>query len=254
MTGWLLLALLQGSTVVTSAVEAPPAATAAYPFGVGERFDYSAKLGFLRLGSGTIRTVSIDTVRGIPTFRFEFALEGGNALYRLNSKLESWATVADLTSLRYHSTSNENGRLRERRYEIFPDSGFYRQNGVAEPRPTPAHPLDDAAFLYFVRTTPLEIGQTYRLDYYYNKPKNPLIIRVEKRERMEMPDGTKVDCLVVQPVIGDRGIFAEKQNGRVWVTDDARRIPVQIQTRYPFGVVTLKLERVQLAPVVGAGG
>ena len=98
----------------------------------------------------------------------------------------------------------------------------YDENAVVISKPGPpagAHPLDDAAFLYFVRTTPLELGQTYRLDYYYHKPKNPLIIRVERRERMEMPDGTKVDCLVVQPVIGDRGIFAEKQNGRVWVTE-----------------------------------
>ena len=88
----------------------------------------------------------------------------------------------------------------------------------------------------------------------FRKEKNPLIIRVEGRERMELPDGSKVDCLVVQPVIGDRGIFAEKQRGRVWVTDDVRRVPVQIQTRYPFGVITLRLERMTLAPASGFGG
>ncbi len=244
----LVLALLQGAAT-------PPAGPGPeYPFGVGERFEYSAKLGFLRLGSGEIRIAAIDTIRGIPSFRFQFSLTGGNALYRLNSLLESWTGVEDLKSLRYHSTSDENGRIRERKYEIFPDSGFYRQEGVAEPRPAPAHPLDDAAFLYFVRTYPLEVGQTYELDYYFRKEKNPLIIRVEKRERMELPDGSKVECLVVQPVIGDRGIFAEKQRGRVWVTDDARRIPVQIQTRYPFGVITLRLERMALASPAGYGG
>lgn len=243
----LLLALLQGAAPAF-AQGAP-----AYPFGVGENFEYSAKLGFLRLGTGHIRIAAIDTVRGVPSFRFEFALSGGNVLYRLNSLLESWTGVSDLKSRRYHSTSDENGRVRQRRYEIFPDSGFYRQEGVAEPQPAPAHPLDDAAFLYFVRTYPLEVGRTYRLDYYFRKDKNPLVITVEKREKMELPNGSRVDCLVVQPVIGDRGIFAEKQRGRVWVTDDDRRIPVQIQTRYPFGVITLRLEKMTLAPGTGFG-
>jgi hypothetical protein len=239
----LLLAALQAGGAQSPA--------ASYPFGVGEHLEYSAKLGFLRLGTGTIRVAGIDTIRGAPSYRFEFSLEGGNALYRLNSKLESWTGVNDLMSRRYHSSSNENGKIRERKYEIFPDSGFYRQAGVKDSLPTSARPLDDAGFLYYVRTIPLELGKTYRLDYYFRKDKNPLIITVEKRERLELPDGSKVDCLVVKPVIGDRGIFAAKQNARVWITDDPRRVPVQIQTRYPWGVVTLKLEKMHLALGVG---
>lgn len=222
------------------------------PYGVGERLEYAAKLGFLRLGTGAIRVAGIDTVRGVPSYHFEFSLQGGNAIYRLNSSLESWTGVADLKSRRFHSSSNENGRIRERKYEIFPDSGFYRQAGVADPVPTSAHPLDDASFLFYIRTIPLDVGKTYQLDYYFRKDKNPLVMTVEKREMMEMPDGTKVPCLVIKPIIGDRGLFAAKQNARVWLTDDARRLPVQIQTRYPFGVVTLQLERITLAPGTGA--
>lgn len=246
ITVLLVAAVMQGDA-------SPVPASAAKPFGVGEHLEYSAKLGFLRLGNGSIKVAAIDTVRGVASYRFEFTLEGGNALYRLNSRLESWTGVSDLMSRRYHSTSNENGRIRERRYEIFPDSGFYRQEGVAEPRPTSVHPLDDAGFLFYLRTVKLEVGKTYSLDYYFRKEKNPLTIEVEKRERMELPDGTKVECLVVKPVLGDRGIFAARQNARVWITDDGRRIPVQIQTRYPWGMVTLRLERMALAPGFGAG-
>lgn len=240
---WLALGALAAPT--------DSARTVDRPYGVGERLEYAAKLGFLRLGSGAIRVAGIDTVRGVPSYHFEFSLQGGNAIYRLNSQLESWSGVADLKSRRFHSTSNENGRIRERKYEIYPDSGFYRQAGVAGQLPTSAHPLDDAGFLFYIRTVPLEVGKTYRLDYYFRKDKNPLIMTVEKREVMEMPDGAKVPCLVIKPIIGDRGLFAPKQNARVWLTDDARRLPVQIQTRYPFGLVTLQLERVTLAPGTG---
>lgn len=238
-----LLVLAQGASP-----DAPQPLEAAlrYPFGVGESLQFSAKLGFLRLGTGTMEVARIDTVRGTPSFHFRFALEGGNALYRINSVLESWTGVEDLKSRRFSQDNNENGRIRERDYEIFPDSGFYRL-GAGDPLPTPEHPLDDASFIYFIRTQALEVGREYRLDYYFRKEKNPLIIKVEKRERMDLPDGTKVQCLVVRPIMGDRGIFARRQDARVWITDDARRIPVQIRTRYPFGTVTLRLEKMTLA-------
>ncbi|HET9515575.1 MAG TPA: DUF3108 domain-containing protein [Gemmatimonadales bacterium] len=215
-----------------------------YPFTVGEELQYSAKLGFLRLGTGYITVAGIDTVRGIPAFYFRFALEGGNSLYRVNSVLESWTGVADLKSLRFRQDITERGRqTRFRTYEIFPDSGYYRLEGSPEQPPTPPHPLDDASFMYFMRTQPLEVGQEYKLDLYFRTEKNPVILRVEKREEMELPDGSKVQCLVVAPIVGDRGMFAPRQEARVWLTDDERRLPVQIRTRYPFGVVTLRLEK-----------
>ena len=234
----LALAVLQGAT---SAEPAPK-----YPFGVGENLVYSAKLGFLRLGTGNIEVAGIDTVRGIPAFNFRFSLAGGNALYRLNSLLESWTGVHDLKSLRYQQDNNENGKVRQRRFEIFPDSGFYRQEGVKDSLPTVEHPLDDAAFLFYMRTQTLEVGREYRLDFYFRKDKNPVILRVERHEEMELPDGTKVDCLVVAPIVGDRGLFAARQEARVWLTNDARRIPVQIRTKYPFGTIVLRLEKMTL--------
>lgn len=224
----------------------PPAADSR-PFVVGEELTYSAKLGFLRLGTGTISVPGIDTVRGVPSYYFRFTLEGGNALYRVNSVLESWTGVDDLKSRRFRQDITERGKqTRSRTYEIFPDSGYYRLEGDTAQPATPEHPLDDASFLFYMRTQPMEVGQEYRLDLYFRTEKNPVVLRVEKREECELPDESKVTCLVVAPIVGDRGIFAERQDARVWLTDDARRIPVQIRTRYPFGVVNLKLENVKL--------
>jgi hypothetical protein len=238
-------ALLIALAVVQGGIDSAPVVR--HPFKVGESLVYSAKLGFIRLGTGNIEVARIDTVRGIPAYYFRFALSGGNSLYRLNSLLESWTRVDNLQSLRYQQDNNENGKVRQRRFEIYPDSGFYRQEGVKDSLPTVEHPLDDAAFLFYMRTQQLEVGREYRLDYYFRKDKNPVILRVEKEEQMELPDGTKVRCLVVAPIVGDRGLFARRQEARVWITNDERRIPVQIRTRYPFGTIILRLEKMTLA-------
>jgi hypothetical protein len=216
-----------------------------YPFAVGEQFHYAAKLGMLRLGDASLQVVGIDTVRGSPSFVFRFRLSGGNFLYKIDNVLESWTTVGDFKSLRFRNDTKENDRARVTEYDIFPDSGFFRQRGKDISHPTPAQPLDDAAILYYVRSTPLEVGQTYRFPNYFKNDKNPLLIRVLRREKMELPDGASADCLVLNPVIDDRGMFADRAEARLWLTDDNRRIPVQIRSRYSFGTVTLRLEKME---------
>ena len=79
-------------------------------------------------------------------------------------------------------------------------------------------------------------------DRYFKKEKNPVVIEVVKRERMELPDGSKVQCLVLHPVIDTKGLFSKRSDTRVWLTDDERRLPVQIRTKFPFGTITLRLK------------
>jgi hypothetical protein len=221
-------------------------APAPVPFGVGERFEYAAKFGILSVGSASIEVASLDTVRGQSAYHFRFALDGSVPFFKIKSSLESWTSEDDFHSLRFRRESKENNRHYLRFWEILSDSGYYRQ---VEPEPlaaapTPADPLDDASFLYFVRTTPLEVGKTYKFDRYFRSERNPIVITVLKRERLELPDGTKVSCLVLNPVIGESGLFAAKAEARLWISEDEQRVPVQIRSRYSFGTITLKLARI----------
>jgi hypothetical protein len=239
----LAIALVQATAPTTPAPALTPApAPATYPFSVGEKLSYSAKLGMLTLGSATLEVASIDTVRGVESFRLRFRLKGKTAFYSLDDVLESWVGTSDLISRRFVQDFLENDKPRHRLYEIYPDSGFFRQKGLDTTQATPGEPLDDAGFFYFVRVTPLEVGRKYTYDRYFRKEKNPVTIKVVKRERMELPDGTKVQCLVLHPVIDTRGLFSKRSDTRIWLTDDARRLPVQVRTKFPFGTITLRLK------------
>jgi Protein of unknown function (DUF3108) len=234
----LLAGLLQGSTPTTP----PSPAAAEYPFAVGETLTYSAKLGMLTLGSGTLQVAGIDSVRGVETFRLRFRLQGKTVFYSLDDVLESWVATDDFSSHRFVQDFVENKKSKQRTFEIFPDSGFYRELGRDTTFSSPSDPLDDAAFFYFVRITPLEVGKKYVFDRYFRKEKNPVTIEVMKREKMELPDGSEVQCLVLHPVIDTKGMFSKRSDTRIWLTDDARRLPVQIRSKFPFGTITLRLK------------
>jgi uncharacterized protein DUF3108 len=243
---WIGLAFLVIQAASPGPAADPPAPAAAYPFAVGEKLSYSAKLGMLTLGSGTLEVASVDTVRGVETFRFRFRLLGKTMFYSLDDVLESWVGVSDLTSRRFVQDFVENDKPMKRQYEIYPDSGFFRERGRNDTSPTPAEPLDDAAFFYFVRLTPLEVGKKYTYDRYFRKDKNPVTIQVVKREKMDLPDGSKVQCLVLHPTIDTKGLFSKRSETLIWLTDDTRRLPVQIRSKFPFGTITLRLKNMVL--------
>jgi len=222
------------------------AAVPAVPFPTGERFTYGAKYGIFSVGTAIMEVAGIDTIRGAEAVHLQFRISGGALWYHLDQTLESWVGRHDFRSRRFVSIQDERDRHREHRYEIYPDSGFYREEGRDTVFATVAEPLDDAAFLYWIRTVPLEIGKRYQYARYFRPDRNPVIVEVLRRERVSVA-GRKWNALVVRPKIPQgRGIFAEKSETRIWISDDARRIVLAIQSNFSFGQVTLKLKELSV--------
>ena len=222
----------------------------AVPFAVGEVLEYRGKFGFIPAGGATLSVLPSDTIRGIPSWKFSLTsgikVNVGIFKFENSTTLLSWTGIDDFISRRFTKRLEENGKVRQEDFRIQPDSGFFRRNADA-PRPTSKAPLDDVAFIYFLRTTPLALKRTYKYDRYFRSEKNPVTVEVLKREVMELPDGTKVKCLVLHPVVDEpNGMFSKTSDARLWLTDDARRIPVRIETTYNFGTVALILKTVTL--------
>jgi hypothetical protein len=241
----LLAAVVAPSLVAQGgdSLAAPPARATPDPRNwVGERLEYDAAWGFVRLGRAELIVAGIDTVRGDSALHLRFVIDGGNVMYRINNQWDSWVGLEDFTSRRFVQDHEEGNKRYRNVYEIFPDSGYYRQEGVDSILPTSAEPLDDAAFFYFVRLVDLEVGGTYPFDRYFKPDRNPVTLRVVARETVDVPAG-RFDCLVVQPIIKGNGIFREKAEGRMWITNDERRMVVQIKSKFYFGSLTFRLTK-----------
>ena len=227
---------------IGAVVEVPPPPPSPVPFRVGERLRYQAKYGIFNVGTATMEVAGLDTLRGVETVHFVFRIVGGALWYHLDQTMESWVGKRDFRSRRFLQDTDERGRQWHRGYEIFPDSGFYREEGKDSTFPTVAEPLDDAAFLYWIRTVPLDQGKRYEYRRYFRPDRNPVIVTVVGHERVSVA-GHKWNAIVVRPAIPNgRGIFAEKADARMWLSDDDRRIMLALQSKFSFGQVTLKLK------------
>lgn len=220
------------------------------PFSVGERATYDVKFGAIHVGSGAMSVAAVQTLRGHDVWHTVFEIRGGALFYHVNDTLESWFDVHTLSSLRFWQRLDEGGRIRNRLYEIFPDSSLFILNNKP-PQPSVPDPLDDGSFLYFVRTLPLEVGATYTFPRYFNPKANPVTIRVLRKERIQVPAGT-YNAIVVQPLIKTPGIFSDKGQAEVWFSDDSEHIVLQMKSKLSFGSLDLYLKSFQAG--AGAGG
>jgi hypothetical protein len=217
----------------------------AVPFSSGERMEYVAKLGWNHVGEGSMEIVGVEDIRGRPAVHTSFRLKGRWFFFSAYYLLESWVDQATFTSVRFTQDNDEDPSEKDRVYEIFPDRQTYRVNNGDE-QPSVPEPLDEGALLYFVRTMDLEVGQTYTLNRYFRPDRNPVIVKVLRRETVDVPAG-KFNTIVIQPIIKSKGIFSEGGQAQIWLSDDKDRVMVQMRVRLKVATINLQLKRLRQA-------
>ena len=208
-----------------------------------ETLIYEAKFGFITLGSGMMHTAGVDTVRGTPTLHVIFVLKGGGFIYSLHDRMDSWIGLDDFASRRFVQDLHEGGNEYYRIFDIYPDSGYYIQEGVDSILPTAENPLDDYAFFYFARTLDLIPGDTLEFNNYFRPDRNPVVLEVLGKDTLDLPAG-RFPTVITHPVIQGRGILAEGKEARMWISDDERRLMVQLKVKFSFATITLRLKSI----------
>lgn len=232
-------ALAQDSVVAQPASAPAAHRRAAVPFGFGERADYGVKYGPFGVGRASTEVFRLDTLRGREAWHILFQVRGGVPGFRVEDRMESWMDTGTLASLRFRQDMNEGSHERERLFEIYPERGVFTED-QKEAQPTVKLPLDDGSFLYFIRTIPLEVGKEYAFDRYFRPDRNPVRIQVLRKEKISVPAGT-FETIVIRPIIKARGVFSEGGRAEVWLTDDSRRLMVQMKTHMKLGSLSLFL-------------
>jgi hypothetical protein len=231
-----------------SAPPAPPAESATVvnkkAFAPGERLLYDASFGHIHVGHGMMLLAGPDTVRGHTTWRAVFTISGGTFFFRVRDSTVSWFDTTTLSSVRFAQHIREGRYHADRDYQIYPERGTYVRLDEPEVGEVKSvrEPLDDASFLYFLRTVPLEAGHTYQFNRYFQPEGNPIIIRVVRRERVTVPAGT-FNAIVVQPEFKTAGIFSQKGHAEVWLADDSTHMMLMLKSGLSFGSLNLYLTK-----------
>ena len=95
--------------------------------------------------------------------------------------------------------------------------------------------------IYKIRLMPLAVGSTFRIKVSDSGLTYEIPVRVTGREKQKSVLGT-VNCFRIEPDIFGAGRLIEKEGSMIiWITDDARRIPVRSQVNASVGKIEIKL-------------
>jgi hypothetical protein len=226
--------------VATDSLAAPA------PFGPGEHLVYRVKLGWFNVGRGSLTVEGVEDVRGNHTYRAAMTMNGRATFFRIDDKYTTWFDTRLLQSWRF--IRDYRGTYTSfRHYEFYPERDQWDREDNDEFGPMSTDtPLDDISFVYFLRTLPLEVGQTYTFDRYFRQEGNPVVVRVLRKDRRKT-DAGEFNTIVVSPSFQSEGLFADGGNAELHFTDDERRILVYMRVDMPRvpGSLTLHLQSIQ---------
>jgi hypothetical protein len=96
--------------------------------------------------------------------------------------------------------------------------------------------------VYSLRMLPLKVGETFNLKISDSGLVYDVPVRVTARERLKTEIG-RVMCFRVEPDVFGPGRLVEG-NGKmvIWITDDARRLPVRSQVNASIGKIDIKVQ------------
>jgi hypothetical protein len=219
----------------------PQATSSRLPFQVGERFTYDAKINSINAGKAYLSVEGMENVRGVGTFHTIFDVKGRVLFKKFENHYESWFDTTTLVTMRHLQKTDDV----DKHYEFYPAKKIYIKNNDGIENPSVSMPIDEASFLFYLRTVPLVVGKTLTVDRYYHADKNPIQITVVRRERVKVPAG-EFDAYVLKPVIKSNGLFSVKSDAEVWLADDATHTVLKLRSKLPLGTLYLELRSAEL--------
>lgn len=108
----------------------------------------------------------------------------------------------------------------------------------------PACVTDSLSAIFYAASQPMVVGQRIGFPLADSMRTVTVYMKVEGKEEVKTPAGT-FQTVRVQPT-AEEGVVRNRGTIRIWYTDDARHMPVQIQAKLFWGTITFHLQSVEL--------
>ncbi len=242
------------SVISVSHPQSKPAASAAASAFSREVLNYSVEWRLIFAGNARLSMEpSGSPEQGLLKVRLHLQ-SGGliSKLYRVDDNYEAEmddhfcanrTTLDAMERSRHHETNVEYDRARGKASYVERD---LLKNTVIKTAETEIPPCvnDIIGGLYKLRTLRLEPGQSDQLIISDGKKTASARVDAQARETVKTNAGT-FNTVRYEAHIFNGVLYARKAQFLMWVTDDARRLPVQFRARmsFPIGSITLQLDK-----------
>lgn len=214
-------------------------------FGNGEKLSFNVGYKFITAGNATMQIGRNPvTVAGRPCYEVRFDVKTTESFDKVFKVRDRYATYLDVDGIfpwRFEQT------VREGKYSRDFSANIDQKGNVAKTTEgsfrVPPFVHDILSAFYYTRAMNLgrmAKGQSFSMKNFYGKQTYDLRVKVLGKERVKVDAGT-FDCIIVEPMVQEGGLFKSEGRIIVWLSDDALKIPVKVSAKVPIGAIEGRL-------------
>ncbi|MCF8432311.1 MAG: DUF3108 domain-containing protein, partial [Melioribacteraceae bacterium] len=213
-------------------------------FTVGEKLTFDVKYGFVTAGIAEMAIPKIKKISGREAYNITFrvnTIPGFDPFFKVRDRYETYVDVEGIFPWRFEQ------HVREGNYKKDFAAFFDQRRGTAKTSQgsyeIPLYVNDIMSAFYFTRILDFsksKKGDRFHLENFYNDKVYPLDVLYHGKETIEVEAG-KFDCIIVEPLVVEGGLFKSEGNILIWLSDDENKIPVKVKTKVLIGSIDAEL-------------
>lgn len=222
------------------------------PFHPGERLTYTLYWEMIPAGTASLEVLPIETCQDVPAYHFAMQVESNgfiDTFYKVRDRIDAFTDKEMRHSLLYTKKQQEGRHSRDVRVTFNWDRSQARYTNFGK-REKPVHipegTFDPLSIFYAFRFRTLQEGTALEASVSDGKKCVVGKARILSRESISVPAGT-FDTYLVEPDLRDvGGVFKKSKDAtlQVWVSSDARHMPVKIKSRVVVGSFSAELDSI----------
>ncbi len=224
----------------------------------GEKLVFNVKYGLVNAAEATLEART-SSYQGNPVWYLTTNAKTHaffDKIFKVRDRVESWWDKKTLLPYKF-AKNLEEGRYRQHRVHIYNHTSqtttyqkwaFKQSKFVNEEMKIPGDTQDILSAFYHVRNQDLKVGRSVYVNITADGRNMPTEVVVHRTEKVKTIFG-EIECLVIEPKLQGEAIF--KQTGRIliWLTNDAYKIPVKLDSKVAFGSFVASLSSAQNVPL-----
>jgi len=219
---------------------------------IGEHLGFDVGWEFINAGSATMDILPMTNGWQAKTFART------NKMLDIFKKVRDHITAEGICVNGKMQSTLFDANLHERKYKAQKRTEFiwrknqvtHTQHQVTEFFDVPAGHLSIIDAFLAVRNLDLKAGQTLEIPIFDSRKRYAIQVNIlDKKEMLKAPWGEMVRCIIVNPKLKTAGIFTNKGTMTLWMTDDARHIPIKLKAKIKFGHIYAHLTSYSMTPV-----
>ncbi len=224
-----------------------------FPFEGGEKEVYQATWnGMFSVATAEVQTVPT-VVDGKKVYQVRVEAKTSRALdliWKMRDSISSTFDARALLPSRFTFSQRENSRVIDTEARLDQNSKKWAVNRQQVGKKTKIYQfdsqntLDPITAVYLARSTDFKVGDRLYFKIFGGRYQYLLELFVEKKEPVELASGKRVEAYRIIPRIQNitkHGYAGRLNDATVWISADARRLPVKLSSKIVFGTVYLDL-------------